>query len=175
MIEKAVLLMMVAFALLAVREDRLRTAVIYLGSFSLVGSFTYLLHGAPDVAIAEAIIGSTLSTFLILVALKKHRIFTVYYSMKKGTQLAGAFVKSRDEFVDLTEKFCISKELEPHIVYTTEKLDKIERSHQYDLIVIHGDDDISIYGSRSSYQFGSFEAYLNESWDQDILLIFIKE
>lgn len=33
--------------------------------FSLVSSFVYLLYGAPDVAIAEAIIGSTITTVYI--------------------------------------------------------------------------------------------------------------
>jgi len=71
--EKIFLIILVVLALVALNTPKLRRAVVYLGIFSLVSSFVYLLYGAPDVAIAEAVIGSTIATVLYLVALKKYK------------------------------------------------------------------------------------------------------
>lgn len=62
---------LVVFAIIAIQTAVLRNAIIYLSVFSLLCSIVYLFLGAPDVAIAEAAIGCTLSTILYLVALKK--------------------------------------------------------------------------------------------------------
>ena len=74
--EQISLIMLIVLAIATVQTRKLRNAVIYLGVFSLGMSFVYILYNAPDVAIAEAVIGSTLATILYLVALKKYRIFT---------------------------------------------------------------------------------------------------
>jgi uncharacterized MnhB-related membrane protein len=66
------LFLLIAFAIIAIQTTKLIRGAIYLGIFSLISSFCFLLYGAPDVAIAEAIIGSTLSTILYLVALYKY-------------------------------------------------------------------------------------------------------
>ena len=49
------LVILVALAILAVRSEILRSAVVYFGIFSLICSFLYLYYNAPDVAIAEAV------------------------------------------------------------------------------------------------------------------------
>jgi multicomponent Na+:H+ antiporter subunit B len=71
MLEQVLLILLVVLAVLAIRQKQMRTAVIYLAIYSLFCSAIYLLHAAPDVAIAEAVIGSTISTVLYLVALKR--------------------------------------------------------------------------------------------------------
>lgn len=71
MAEQIFLLLLLLFAVLALQQRRLRVAVIYLGVFSLLSSIVYLFHRAPDVAMAEAVIGSTIATILYLVALRK--------------------------------------------------------------------------------------------------------
>ncbi len=75
-----VLILMIIFAIASIQSESLRHSVIYLCVFSLLCSFAYALYQAPDVAIAEAAIGCTLSTVLYLVAIKKYRVFRVYYS-----------------------------------------------------------------------------------------------
>ena len=72
LIQMILLLLLVGLALGAIHTHALRHAVIYLGVYSLISSLIYLLYGAADVAITEAIIGCTLSTILFLVALKKY-------------------------------------------------------------------------------------------------------
>ena len=69
---KIFLFLMILFAAIAIQTEKPVRGAIYLGVFSLICSFVFLLYAAPDVAIAEAIIGSTLSTILYLVALYKY-------------------------------------------------------------------------------------------------------
>lgn len=71
MTELFFLLLLLLTAFLTVQQRRLRTAVIFMAVFSLLSSVVFLLYQAPDVAMAEIIIGSTLSTVLYLVALSK--------------------------------------------------------------------------------------------------------
>ena len=73
----AVLLLLLGLGILVVVTDRLFTAVVYSAALSACIAFGYLLLGAPDVALAEAIIGSVLTTVIYLATLKKYRIFTI--------------------------------------------------------------------------------------------------
>lgn len=86
MTENIFLIALVVLAIVALNTKKLRRAVVYLGVFSLVSSFVYLLYGAPDVAIAEAIIGSTITTVLYLVALRKYQVFSIYYANSTNDQ-----------------------------------------------------------------------------------------
>jgi uncharacterized MnhB-related membrane protein len=79
MIVKIFLAAMMVFALLSVKARQLRTAIIYLGIFSLINAVVYIFYGAPDVSLAEAIIGSTLATILYLIAIKKYKPAMVYH------------------------------------------------------------------------------------------------
>ncbi len=64
------LLIMVVLAVLSIEVRKLEVAVIYLGIFSLINAIVYLFYGAPDVSLAEAVIGSTLATALYLIAIR---------------------------------------------------------------------------------------------------------
>ena len=153
MLLKMILIAMVVLAIIAVETNKLRRVVIYLGIFSLVSSFAYLLYSAPDVAIAEAIIGSTLATILYLVAIKKYSVFTIYYltgdnSKPTNSQIA----KTRNDFLNLIENHCLEKELEPQVIYSPEDIDHIVINHQYDLIVEQFPDSFRVYGNKENYQ-----------------------
>ncbi|NCB00469.1 MAG: DUF4040 domain-containing protein, partial [Clostridia bacterium] len=76
--EQVFLLSLVLFAILAIQTHTLRHAVIYLSIYSLGSSVLFLVYGAPDVALAEAIIGSGLSVVFYLVALKRQRLMTIF-------------------------------------------------------------------------------------------------
>lgn len=71
MVETFFLILLLVTAFLTIQQRRLRTAVIFMAVFSLLSSIVFLLYQAPDVAMAEIVIGSTLSTVLYLVALSK--------------------------------------------------------------------------------------------------------
>lgn len=72
MLLKIFLFLLLLFALIIIHTKIMIRGAIYLGIFSLISSLCFLMYGAPDVAIAEAIIGSTISTILYLVALYKY-------------------------------------------------------------------------------------------------------
>ncbi len=153
MLLKIILVAMVILAIIAVETEKLRRVVIYLGIFSLVSSFAYLLYSAPDVAIAEAIIGSTLATILYLVAIKKYSVFTIYYLNIDTPNLHEPdFLRSKNDFLHLVEAYCLEKELEPHVINTPENTEHVIQNHQYDLIVEQFPDFFRVSGNKENYQ-----------------------
>ena len=68
------LIMLVLLALVTLEIKNLLNAVIVLGAFSLVLSLIFYYLHAPDVAIAEAAIGSGFTTIIFLLAIKKRGI-----------------------------------------------------------------------------------------------------
>ncbi|MDQ2086167.1 DUF4040 domain-containing protein [Herbivorax sp. ANBcel31] len=169
------LVLMVLFAVFSVQSDSLRRAVIYLGIFSLVSSFCYLLYGSPDVAIAQAVIGSTLSTILYLVALKKYKIFTIYYtSNEKSATKKYVIESSGKKVIDMLEKFCYEKELEPEVVHSTEKVKNIESKYEYDIIIYHKNKDICVFSKKDSYLVDSMKKYLTSKLDNNLSIVYVK-
>ncbi len=129
---------LIVFAIIAIQSRVLRNAVIYLSVFSLICSIVYLLLGAPDVAIAEATIGCTLSTILYLVALKKYRIFTVYYNchVKDDRQLDGLQYE-KEEIQTILKHFSTAQELQLDLINTSASFTKLKESASYDVIIFH--------------------------------------
>lgn len=133
---KASLVVLVILAIVIIQTQKMRHAVIFLGAFSLTISFVYLLYNAPDVALAEAIIGSTLSTILYLVALQKYKIFTIYFLIAEDELESSKFnTPIHQQLILLLEKFCAKQEIEPQIIYTVSPLEQIIEQHQYALIM----------------------------------------
>ena len=60
-----------ASGILAVRLNNLMAAMVSAGLSSLFAAVCYVLLAAPDVAMAEASIGSGLSTLIFLYAIRK--------------------------------------------------------------------------------------------------------
>ncbi|MPW25749.1 DUF4040 domain-containing protein [Alkalibaculum sp. M08DMB] len=178
MLEKVFLILTVVLAIISISTTKLRRAVIYLGLFSLVISFTYLLYSAPDVAIAEAIIGSALSTILYLVALKKFQVFTIYYTNYDYNEINYDHVTvRRGQILKDIEKFYVDREMEPQIIYTTENFKHILKTKNYDLLIYQKHSDFYIYGFEKDYQLDAIEGYfMNEDHGNlDINIIRCKE
>jgi len=149
---KVVLLLLVIVAVMVVQTDKLRRGVVYLGVLSMIGSYAYLLYAAPDVAIAEAVIGSTLSTILYLVALQKYRVFTIYYMHPAAQHLDDREIRrSRGSLLSLAERFLSERELEPQIIYTVESPQSIKETHHHDLIIERDGDEVRFHGPAHSY------------------------
>lgn len=159
MIEDIFLITLVILAIIALNTKKLRRAVVYLGAFSLVSSFVYLLYGAPDVAIAEAIIGSTITTVLYLVALRKYKVFSIYYTNDSNFQDI-RLLKSESPFLYNLESFLVKREMEPQIIYSREPIETILAQEKFDLAIHHTDQDIWIYGCPEDYQIDAVEDYL---------------
>lgn len=159
MTENIFLITLVVLAIIALNTKKMRRAVVYLGVFSLVSSFVYLLYGAPDVAIAEAIIGSTITTVLYLVALRKYQVFNIYYANSADEQ-NNQPLKNSSAFLNNLEAFLIQREMEPQIVYSGKPIETILSQEKFDLAIHHTDQDIWIYGCAEDYQLDAVEDYL---------------
>ncbi|WP_373483590.1 Na(+)/H(+) antiporter subunit B [Acetobacterium sp.] len=171
MTENIFLITLVVLAIVALNTKKLRRAIVYLGVFSLVSSFVYLLYGAPDVAIAEAIIGSTITTVLYLVALRKYQVFSIYYANSASNQ-NNRYLKNSSNFLKNLETFLIQREMEPQIIYSGESIETILDQEKFDLAIHHADQDIWIYGCVEDYQIDAVEEYLQANYgDLNIHLI----
>ncbi|MBS7526100.1 DUF4040 domain-containing protein [Fusibacter paucivorans] len=153
------LLALVVFSLFAVQTQKLRHAVIYLGAFSMSIAFVYLLYDAPDVALAEAIIGSSLSTILYLVALQKYKIFTIYICVNDKEIEDAHFFSGEKTLERQLSKFCAREELEPQIIYTVEDVHKLFE-HPYAIIVTFDKQYITLYAHPENYKMQAMEQFL---------------
>jgi len=171
-----VLVLMIIFAIASIQTNSLRHAVIYLCVFSLLCSFAYVLYQAPDVAMAEAVIGCTLSTVLYLVAIKKYRVFRVYYSghvtlLEKQPE----FNVLKNNLTTMMDNFLREHELELDLINTKETFDEIHGNHDYDVIVEHDNKGITMFGSQSNYLYDGLVTYLIEHNAFDIDYEYILE
>lgn len=149
---KVVFLLLIIVAVMVVQTGKLRRGVVYLGVLSMIGAYAYLLYAAPDVAIAEAVIGSTLSTILYLVALQKYRVFTIYYVHPAAQHLDDREIRrSRGSLLSLAERFLTERELEPQIIYTVESPGAIQQTHHHDLIIERDGHEVRFHGPAHSY------------------------
>lgn len=160
---KTILITMVIFSIAAIQAKSLRQSVIYLSVFSLLCSFAYALYQAPDVAIAEAVIGCSLSTVLYLVAIKKFRIFRVYYShhITSPDRLPESHVL-KNNIVTMIGGYLRDTELEIDMINTRHKFDEIHGHQDYDVIIEHTNDGMRMYGAQSNYHYDGLTTYLIE-------------
>jgi energy-converting hydrogenase B subunit D len=68
-------ILMIALAVMVIRSKDLIKAAILLSGVSLIASFIFVLLRAPDVAMAEASIGSALTAIILVFAIKKTNRF----------------------------------------------------------------------------------------------------
>lgn len=139
------LILILILAIMAVTVNKLLKVILITAIFSVIASFIYLLLGAPDVALAETIIGSTLSTIILLVAIKRYKLFTVYYIAKASTD------KTTLKIINIIENSLKEHEIEPHIIFATETVKQIQNSQSYDIIVEQTKNKIIIYGKENSF------------------------
>lgn len=160
---KIVLIVMVVFAIASLQAKSLRHSVIYLSVYSLICSFAYVLYQAPDVAIAEAVIGCSLSTVLYLVAIKKFRIFRVYYShhISEPDKLPESHVL-RNNIITMMDGYLRDTELEMDLINTRQNFEDIHGRQDYDVIIEHDDDGMRMFGAQSNYHYDGLTTYLIE-------------
>lgn len=154
------LILVVILAILAIQTNILRRAIVYLCVFSLLCSFCYLLYQAPDVAIAEAVIGSTLATIIYLVALNKYNVFRVYYLTNEKTSESKQLQTNLSK---LLGSFSIEKELELDMVLSDKTIEDITNDYPYDVIIQYDRGNITIHGDQSNYHFDDLVAYVGEN------------
>ena len=172
-VEIIVVVMMIALAVVTVSSMKLRRAIIYMGAFSLLSSFVYLLNNAPDVAIAEAVIGCTISVILLLTALKKYRIMTIYYVEDKDCEESMIIC---EEFIDDIERFLIKHEFEPQLVRTTLDDETLHEKDKFDLLVVGVSKNINVYSASDNFNSDMIGKFIESSEKyHDVLFISLIE
>lgn len=63
-------------------SSSIRKAIILSGVLSILASFSYILLLAPDVALAEAVIGCTLSTIILMMAIQYLEVVHIVYTIE---------------------------------------------------------------------------------------------
>lgn len=168
-VEILMMICLIALAFFAVQTPKLRRAVVYLGAFSLLCSFVFLLYNAPDVAIAEAVIGCTLSTILFLIAIKKRHVLTVYYVEDDAEE---AIKKERRELTNKLERHLISMELEPQIITTHLEDEEISEKCAFDILIVGEKNDICIYSSGLKFITPEIRLFVLEHKPRNLNVIF---
>jgi len=77
MAEQILLFLLIIFALFSVFATNLKHAIMGTSIFGLWMSFAYLYYHAPDVAVAEAVIASSLGTILYIITIKKYHDISI--------------------------------------------------------------------------------------------------
>jgi len=141
-LEKIVLLLALIFAVLSIETKKMKQAVLYMGMFSFFCSSLYLLYMSPNVAIAEASIGCTLSIAIYLVALKKQKKFLVY-----------VYSDISHELLELIESFCEHEDLIFHYIrFREDAYEEILNTREYNIVIHKNDDDIFLFSKEINYK-----------------------
>ena len=72
LLAQIVFALLLAFAFLTICASCLKHAIILAAIVGLWASFAYLLYHAPDVAVSEAVVASTLGTILLVLTIRKY-------------------------------------------------------------------------------------------------------
>ncbi len=175
---EVVLIALVVIAIITVSTSSIRSAVIYNAVFSMAISYTFLLYNAPDLAIAEAVISSVITTIVYFVALKQYSVFTVFCHLSEGEVSDKHY---RDEhhthIVELIRQFCYKQSLEPYFIYTTAKSDEIIENYSYELIMEDREDGIvTILAHRENIKIPELQKYIYDREEQhDINFIYLED
>ena len=158
--------MLLLAAIFTVVAERLMRAAFLAGVFSALAAFVYLLLGAPDVALAEAVIGSTLSTVIYLVAIKRCRIFTIC-CVERADGLSKALRKT----LAILDRALKDHEIEPHLIQVSEA----PSPAAYDLLVEAGSSKVLIRGERHSQYVEDIHRLLQKNKLDTLVTILDKE
>ena len=176
MIEQLIFLLMIVMAVFCVMSKNLRKTIVGLGVFSLLATVCYLIYHAPDVAIAEAIIGSALSTILFIIALKKYSSFYIYFSSgmkEEGNDLSMRLEKSNIR--GIIREYCVEHELAPQIVYTRESPKLVAAEHMYDLILHDDGKQTIVYGRETDAHYTAIKEQLQERCPEERMVFDVIE
>lgn len=157
--EAALLLVMAFMALLTIRTQILRMAIVYMGIFSLAASLVYVLYRAPDVAIAEAVIGSGLVALLYLSALKRYRVYTIGVVGSNMPNVSDHHIVKleRNAVINDIAEFCIEREREPQTIFSQETIDEALLNTNYDIVIEEHEHGIRLYGHDENYLVDELE------------------
>ncbi len=135
------LILLIVLSCVIIFTHKLRIAIILSGTCSMFAALVYLFLAAPDVALAEVIIGSTLSTIILLAGIQKYRVCTVC-ALPSDT-------KTENKLWTSINRCAAKKELEANLVHV--KTQKELNDHFYDIAYEVTKDNIILYAEEDSY------------------------
>ena len=157
MLIAACLLLLIGMGLAVVLTDKLVTCVLIAAGFSALSALVFLLVGAPDVALAEIAIGSTLSTIIYLVALQRYKVFSIFYIVSDPPS------GNLEPVLDLIDKTMQAREAEPHRIQSRQTAAALLQQRSWDLIVEDNGEKIVIYAEESSSYVEKIKGALAET------------
>ena len=157
------LLVIILLAISTVTSTRIRKAIILSGVTSVVAAFAYVLLAAPDIALAEAVVGSTITTILLLVSIKKSKIFIVYYiSKEEGV---------RPDIIKSIEKILVENEYELQFVCTNETVEFLKENYSFELLIKEDEDLIELYGELTNLGFMEIVSKLQSKFKDEKVIV----
>ncbi len=168
MSEQIIFALMLLTGLYTAISRNFKHVVLALCTLSLLASFCYLLFHAPDVAIAEAVIGCALSTILYIIAIKKHRSFYIYISSKTHDKKSDLRLRADIEgILSAIGRYCTEHELEVQYMFTGEEPEHLVEEHVFDLILYPHENIVTIYGFDTEKHVHSLEDVFKDSKHKD--------
>lgn len=154
MVNPVILLVMILFAVFAFHTRLLRTTIISLAVISLLASLFYLRNAAPELAIAEAAIGSGLVALLFLASLKRNRLYTIaVLSNDNRDRLSDRYIQhiERSRALKRIYQFFVVREFEVQMVFVPDTLDSALQNPAYDLVIQEDDEGLVTYMDDENY------------------------
>lgn len=107
--------LLLALAVLMVREEDTTTLIILFFLFSFCSACLYLLHSAPDIALAEVAVGCALVPLAFIITIMRQNTFTVaFYTGEQTQSYCDPVVLVR--FMALLEEFSDLYGLKPRLI-----------------------------------------------------------
>lgn len=136
----ATLSLLVFIALGIIFTNSIRKAIILSGVLSIIASFSYILLLAPDVALAEAVIGCTLSTIILLMAIQYLEVVQVLYTIDEI---------SYSQLTKIFSDVYIKEKYDVHFTANNEKPElNLNRYHHLDYFVVEKEKEIVVFSRR---------------------------
>jgi putative multicomponent Na+:H+ antiporter subunit B len=172
MIDTATLLLIGIVSFMAIQSRLLLKSIIYLAAASVLAALLYLRNGAPELAIAEAAIGSGLVTLLFLAALKRNRTYTIAIAGQgQADRLGDAYMLHVEHSRAIREirNFFVVREFEVQIVFVPDSLEEALAKDTYDLVLHEDEKGMTAYTDDDSYIMMEFEMMLQMRGAQSAL------
>lgn len=142
-ITTALLVLLLICAVAIIFTNKLIHAVIFMSTFSTIAALVFLFIGAPDVALAEVVIGSTLSTIIFLIAIKKYKLFVVYIVNDEDRD--EAVIANIKTIIKKLEKYLKAEERQIHIIKTEDDVTALLNIEEQKVIIESNGGDITVH------------------------------
>lgn len=160
-----VLVSVVIIAISLVQTNNLRKAIIINSVFGMAMSFVFLIYGATDVAVAQAVISTVISTIIFIVALKQYQVYDIFCILTEDEEMDELYRDdSRVHVLELVYKYCRKESLSPRLTYTRELRQEIINKYYYELIIEQKEDGTIVFvGHSENLKLPLLKSFIDEN------------